>query len=158
MSEPADETDDSPQTPPAPTVEVPVDAVPNQGQAPASDAEGGQADTFPRAYVEELRTEAKDLRTKAKDADRYREAAMRSAKLLATAGVLHNPDDLKDSDDFWGEDGLPDQTKIRQAAEELAAERPYLARARGSVGQGARPEPEAASFSLAAALRKAAGY
>jgi hypothetical protein len=156
MTEP-DENDDEPQTPPAEPVEVPVDQVPNDGQSAGSEPAGPDSDTFPRAYVEELRTENKDLRTKAKDVDKYREAAMLAARRLATAGILHSPDDLPISDEFWAEDGLPDYEKIRKAAEELASERPYLARARGSVGQGARPEPSP-EFSLAAALRKAAGY
>ena len=70
----------------------------------------------------------------------------------ASAGILYDPSDLPVSEDFLGEDGLPDITKIRAAAEELASRKPHLARPRGSAGQGARSPAEPA-FSLAGMSR-----
>ena len=120
-------------------------------QQPETDA----ADTFDRAYVEDLRKEAAEARVKANQSDELRLKLMDAAKQLATAGVIRDPADLPDNSEFWGEDGLPDHEKIREAAEVLVTTKPWLAKARGSVGQGARAEPPA-EVTLGGILRGAA--
>jgi hypothetical protein len=107
-----------------------------------SGATDDEPDQFPRSYVEELRKENAAQRLKAKEADALREDLMTAAVQLMTAGVLRDPADLPVAPEFWGEDGRPDHEVIREAAEALAAAKPYLARARGKVGQGRQPEPE----------------
>jgi hypothetical protein len=120
-------------------------------QQPGTDS----AETFPREYVEQLRAENAEARVKANQSDELRLKLMDAAKQLSTAGVIRDPADLPDNPEFWGEDGLPDHEKIREAAEVLVSTKPWLAKARGSAGQGARPEPPA-EVTLGGILRGAA--
>ncbi|NKZ13658.1 hypothetical protein HGA11_22020 [Mycolicibacterium septicum DSM 44393] len=90
--------------------------------------------TFPRAYVEKLRTEAKDNRHRAETAEQNLDAVMRelfTAKVSAT-GKLADPDDLP----YDAE--LLDDDKLTAAIDELTTRKPHLAarKASGSVGQG----------------------
>jgi hypothetical protein len=113
-----------------------------------------EPDTFPRSYVEELRAEAAEHRLRAKEADRLRDALRTAVLARACDGILHDP--LPWSDDFDGEDGLPDPEKVREAAEGLAAEKPHLARVRGDAGQGFRGDESDAVVDLAELLRNGA--
>lgn len=71
----------------------------------------------------------------------------------AARGVLADPEALEWSDDYAGEDDLPDPAKLKAAAEKLAAERPWLARPRGPLpGQGVHSDSEA-PLSLSQLLR-----
>lgn len=120
--------------------------------APGSGPDGGgQAperpegeETFDRAYVEKLRKESADYRTKAKRSDDLQARLLDAAIREGTAGVLEDPTDLRiEPEDVMDDDGFPDVEKVRAAAQELAKEKPHLARRRpaGDVGQGARQEP-----------------
>ena len=105
-----------------------------------------EPDTFPRAYVEQLRRENADFRTKGKRAD---ELARRLTTAMAGAlGVLHDPSDLPVDDRLMGGDGLPDAEKIDAAVTELVRAKPHLARIRptGNVGQGTSSAPVSAGL------------
>lgn len=60
-----------------------------------------------------------------------------------------------DAADLAGDDGLPDEVKVRAAAEKLAADKPGLAKRRvaGDVGQGPRGQPTPPVVDLAEVLR-----
>ena len=70
-----------------------------------------------------------------------------------TAGVLAEP--LVWSDEYDGEDGMPDAEKITQAAEALALEKPHLARVNGQIPLGPQGD-ESDTVSLAGMLRQGA--
>lgn len=111
-------------------------------------------DLFPRAYVEKLRAEAASHRTTGQEARReallLREALQSAALREGCAGVLHEP--VEWSEDFIGEDGLPDVDRVREAAEALAEDKPHLARVRGDAGQRFRGT-ESGTVDLADLLR-----
>lgn len=127
----------------------------NEPQSTNSEPQTGteeEPDTFPRAYVEQLRQEAAENRKKAEQVSTLREALHAAYLRLGTQGILHDPEALAWSEDFTGEDGLPDVERIRAAAEALAEAQPWLSRPRGDVGQGYRGETSDA-VSLADLLR-----
>ena len=138
----------------------------DQDLKPETDAVDGQereqqddTDTFDRAYVEKLRSEAAEGRTARKDAEAtlervqtaYRDLAVSSA----VAGVLVDPSDLSWSDDYLDSDGLVDAEKVQQAATALLEQKPHLGRVVGDVGQGFKGE-QAKTVDLAGMLRAGA--
>ncbi|SER12181.1 hypothetical protein [Microlunatus flavus] len=139
-----------------------MDTIENASNDPSDPAEnpsenyGIESDdapeTFPRSYVEKLRTEAKEQRVKASRADYLATEVRRLAIREATRGLLADPSVLSWSDEFEGEDGLPDHDALRAAAEALADAKPWLARPRGDVGQGRHSTGDDAP-SLSALLR-----
>lgn len=88
-------------------------------------------ETFPREYVERLRTEAAEARVKAKRADDL--AHRLHGALVAATGRLADPTDLP-----FDETHLDDETALDAALDELLARKPHLAARtpRGDVGQG----------------------
>lgn len=117
------------------------------GEDPGADAE---PETFPRAYVEQLRREAGDARVKAKDRDDI--AQRLHTSLVAATGRLADPTDLAFEDEH-----LQDEAALSTAIDELLAAKPHLAsrRPRGDVGQGRTSDP-GATVDLAALLRSRA--
>lgn len=117
--------------------------------------ETDSADMFPREYVEELRTEAKSNREKASEATAAMERIQTAYRALAVSeavsDVLADPTDLPWTDDFLDENGLVDAEAVKAAAEELAAAKPHLARARGDAMQGFRQDDS--PFDLAELMR-----
>ena len=97
----------------------------------AQDASQGNAETFPREYVEKLRKEAAEARLKAKKADDYARQLF-TARVAAT-GRLADPNDLPFNTDLV--DDLP---ALEAAIDDLLAQHPhYAARTpRGDIGQG----------------------
>lgn len=122
----------------------------DQEQTEGQEGQEGQQDepdTFPRAYVEQLRQEAADARVKAKDRDTLA-AALWEARVAAT-GRLADPTDLA-----MPEDADPlDADTVAIAVDELLARKPHLASRRpaGDIGQGATASADAVD--LAALLR-----
>lgn len=115
-----------------------------------------ESETFPRSYVEELRTESAKHRTKAKRAD---DLAHRLVTAYASVSrKLADPSDLAMSDALLDDDGIPDREKVLAAVDELLTRKPHLAATRpvGDVGQGARGEA-AGMVSLGDLLRAGAG-
>lgn len=112
----------------------------------AEDTTGGDAETFPREYVEKLRKEAADARVKAKRADDL--AARLHTALVAATGRLADPSDLPFDDSH-----LEDAYALNAAVDALLARKPHLASRRpvGSIGQGATAPAD--SVSLAGILR-----
>lgn len=110
------------------------------------DAEG-EAETFPREYVEKLRKENADARVKAKRADDL--AARLHTALVAATGRLADPSDLEFDDAH-----LDDADALNAAVDELLARKPHLASRRpvGAIGQGATSS--ATSVDLAGILRQ----
>lgn len=109
-------------------------------------------DTFPREYVERLRSEAAGHRTKAKEAEARVETAVAEAVkplqerifglLVAGTGRLADPTDLPFNPE------LLDEAKLTTAIDTLLAAKPHLAKRKvvGDVGQGeGKPEE---TFSL----------
>lgn len=107
-------------------------------------------ETFPRAYVEQLRQESAGYRTRAQRSDALA-AALWEARVAAT-GRLVNPAELPLPDDA---DPM-DAEAVNAAVEALLTAKPYLANRipRGDIGQGAVGGGE--DFSLADVLRAGA--
>jgi len=113
---------------------------------PAPEADDDRQDTFPRAYVVELRKEAATYRERARQADDY--AKRLHAALVAADGRLADPSDL----DFDAAH-LDDAEALVGAVNALLASKPHLAarRPRGDVDQG--PRTSATTPTLGAMLR-----
>jgi hypothetical protein len=101
------------------------------GEQPPTDE-----DSFPRAYVEQLRAEAAEQRVKAKRADDLLAYAARVAVERYAADILADPRSLTYDDSMADDYGLPDGAKIEQAARALVEARPYLGKPGGDVLQG----------------------
>ncbi len=114
----------------------------------ATAAEGEQ-ETFPRAYVEQLRQEAADARVKARRADDLAQQLF-SARVAAT-GLLVDPADLP-----YDEQLLDDPGAMEAAIEALITAKPHLASRipRGDIGQGVSDPAD--TVDLAALLRAGA--
>lgn len=114
------------------------------GNLPPSDADD-EPETFPRAYVEQLRAEAAEHRVKAKDRDTLAERL--HVALVAATGRLADPTDLP-----FDEAHL-DEAALTAAIDALLARKPHLAsrRPKGAVGQGA--SASSADVDLAGILR-----
>lgn len=101
----------------------------------------GDADTFPREYVEQLRKESADHRTKTKAAEERADAlAKRLHRELVTAtGRLENPADLA-----FDAEHLDDADKLGAAIDALLSDRPYFAKRKvaGDAGQGPRGQAD----------------
>jgi len=95
-------------------------------QEPADDAE-----TFPRAYVEQLRQENGKYRQRAQKADTY--AQQLHTSRVAATGRLQDPTDLP-----YDEAHLESEEALSAAIDALLQAKPHLAsgRPKGSIGQG----------------------
>lgn len=138
-------TDHTPETQEVEEVE-PTPATPEVQEGTQEQKDDGDADTFPRSYVEGLRRENAEARVKAKRADEL--AARLHGALVAATGRLADPADLP-----FDEAHLDDESALSAAIDDLLASKPHLAsrRPRGDVGQGARAETQ--TVSLGALLR-----
>lgn len=118
---------DNTETTPEQVEETPEIEPDNTEETPEEDPQ-----TFPREYVEKLRSEAAEHRIRAKRADDY--AARLHTALVAATGRLADPDDLP-----YDEAHLEDAASLEQAIDDLLTRRPHLAsrRVTGTVGQGA---------------------
>lgn len=92
----------------------------------------GQAETFPRAYVEQLRKESAGYRERAQRAEEL-EQRLHTA-LVAATGRLADPTDLP-----FDVAHLDDADALAAAIDELVERKPHLKTRRlsGDVGQGA---------------------
>ncbi|RIT85167.1 hypothetical protein D2E82_03260 [Mycobacteroides abscessus] len=99
----------------------------DEGSDPESDPE-----TFPREYVQDLRSENARYREKAKTAEHY--AQRLHVALVAATGRLADPDDLP-----FDESHLDDPDALTAAIDALLERKPHLKSRRvvGDVGQGA---------------------
>ena len=120
-----------------------------EGHEDSTNASEGENE-FSREYVEKLRTENADYRNRAKKADDNLALARQYALKLGSSEFLREP--IEWSDDFLGEDGMPDLDAIKQAAEQYSLAHPQAAKVRGDSGSGYRGQ-ESDSFSLLDALR-----
>lgn len=116
----------------------------------AQDAAQGNAETFPREYVEKLRKEAAEARLKAKKADEY--ARELFAARVAATGRLADPTDLP-----FDAGHLDSPDALNAAIDALLDAKPHLASRvpRGNVGQGAGTASHD-DVDLAALLRRGA--
>lgn len=118
-----------------------------------ADADAGSSppETFPRAYVENLRAENAEQRVKARRVDDL--ARELFTLRVAALGRLADPTDLPYSEELLD----TDQPGLEAAVDELLARKPHLAdrRPSGDIDQGARPTPD--SVDLAGMLRARAG-
>ena len=98
----------------------------------AQDASQGNAETFPREYVEKLRKEAAEARLKAKKADDYARALF--AARVAATGRLADPSDLPFDPEL-----VDDTDALKAAIDELLQAHPHYASRtpQGDIGQGA---------------------
>lgn len=105
-----------------------------------------EPDTFPRAYVQELRDENAKYRQRAQRADDL--AARLHTALVAATGRLADPTELA-----YDETHLQDADALTAAIDDLLARKPHLATRRptGEVGQGASVAVE--TVDLAGLLR-----
>src|SRR3954469_11279857 len=137
-------------------VEPPEDSA--VADTPTTDAEDAadevqgddEHDTFPRAYVEELRRENARYRERARNADDY--AKRLHTELVRATGRLADPTDLE-----FAEEHLDDPDALAATLDDLLTRKPHLASRRptGEIGQGASPSA-ASSVDLAALLRQRA--
>ncbi|MBP2455182.1 hypothetical protein [Mycolicibacterium lutetiense] len=106
------------------------------------------AETFPREYVEKLRTENGKYRQRAGEADTL--AQRLHSELVRATGRLADPTDLP-----FDEGHLADPDKLAGAINELLEAKPHLATRRpsGDIGQGQRG-PATGSFSLLGMLKE----
>jgi len=112
-------------------------------EANAAEAE---ASVFDATYVAKLRAEAADNRIKAKRSD---DLARQVVRAMARAdGRLIDAEDLAFDQAFLDDDGLVDSDRVVGAIDQLIERKPHLAarRPEGTIGQGARPEPEQATL------------
>ncbi len=93
-------------------------------------------DTFPRTYVERLRTESAEHRTKAKAAAEALEPLQQRLHALVVAGTgrLADPSDLP-----FDAAHLDDEAALSTAIDTLLTSKPHLAsrRVKDDIGQGA---------------------
>jgi len=131
-AEPA-ETAAEPTEPPDPTGDTPEDA-----------------ETFPRAVVEELRRENAKYRTRAGQADAMSQRL--HLELVRATNRLADPSDLP-----FDENHLEDVSILDAAIDDLLSRKPHLASRRpsGDIGQGATGSAD--SVDLAGILRARAG-
>jgi hypothetical protein len=108
-----------------------------------------EPDSFPRAYVEQLRRENAEQRVKAKRADELGQRL--HLALVAATGRLADADDLP-----FDPAHLEDPEALTAAIDALLARKPHLASRRpaGDIGQGAGRVSE--DVSLAGILRASA--
>src|SRR5699024_6433518 len=114
--------------------------------------EPDDTDTFPRAYVEQLRRKGQNYRHRAQRAETRAEQLARELyrSRVAELGLLADPDDMEYDGEL-----LMDGAALRAAVTELVRSRPHLAarRARGDIGQHEQPAG-APGQSLGAILRR----
>lgn len=131
------------------TVVLDADETAEADQTEESDE---SSDTFPRSYVEKLRTEAKDHRHRAETAEARSEELTRQLFTLRVqaTGKLADPTDLE-----FDADLLTDDETLNAAIDDLLSRKPHLKARKigGSVGQGVTGNKEA-PFSLLGRLRQ----
>jgi hypothetical protein len=112
---------------------------------PSEESEG---DTFPRAYVEDLRQENGKYRQRAQQAEQF--AQRLHIEVVRATGRLADPTDIP-----FDETHLDDPAALTAAIDDLLAEKPHLASRRptGDIGQG-NLGPTAESFSLLGLLKQ----
>jgi hypothetical protein len=112
-------------------------------QLDANTDERADGDTFPRSYVEKLRTESAGYRDRAKTAEERAEALAKRlhAELVRANGTLVDPEALA-----FDAEHLDDAEKLSAAIEALTNAKPYLKarKATGDAGQGPRGDNKAA--------------
>src|SRR3954452_14712225 len=110
---------------------------------------GEDPETFPRAYVEELRQENGKYRQRAQKGDVY--AQRLHTELVRATGKLADPTDIP-----FDETHLDDPDALTAAVDDLLARKPHLASRRpvGDIGQGA--SDTTSNVDLAAILRQRA--
>lgn len=140
-----------------PGVEEVIADAPNNTEGDISDAnpEGSDlksdpyedAETFPREYVEKLRTENGKYRQRAGEADAL--ATRLHTELVRATGRLADPTDLP-----FDPDHVADAGKMSAAIDALLESKPHLASRRptGDIGQGNRGQG-GGSFSLLQMLK-----
>ena len=112
-------------------------------------------DTFPRVYVERLRSKSAQYRTAANEArqqaDDYRQQLW--AARVEAAGRLADPTDLPAPDD-----ADPDPDTVQAAIDDLLERKPHLAarRARGDIGQHQQRSGADGEVSLMGILQRGA--
>lgn len=147
------EAQNRPQDVPADNSGIGIPPENESAQGGTEDAESSD-ESFTREYVESLRAEAKGYREKAQRVDALTDAVRGYAiKEAATSAGLIDPEALVWSEDFEGEDGLPDHDQLLAAAQALARSKPWLVRPRGPLpGQGEHGSADE-GLSLSALLR-----
>jgi len=135
MSDTANTTDDPTDTPEdVQQADTLADEIrqtdPTEDQEPSATDD---ADTFPREYVEKLRSQNARYRDRAKVADTY--AQRLHTELVKATGRLADPSDL-----VYAEEHLDDPDTLTAALDALLAAKPHLASRRpaGDIGQGNR--------------------
>jgi hypothetical protein len=116
-------------------------------ESEGSDSES-EPETFPRAYVEDLRQENGKYRQRAQKGDEY--AQRLHTEIVRATGRLADPTDLP-----FDAEHLDDPNKLSAALDDLLDRKPHLATRRptGDIGQGHRG-PTSGSFSLLDMLKE----
>lgn len=131
------------------TTEVLPEVTPATSVAPVADEtpdDQPEPDTFPRAYVQQLRDESARYRQRAQRADGL--AQQLHTALVTATGRLEDASDLP-----YDETHLDDPAALQDAIEDLLARKPHLGSRtpRGNIGQGATRSGD--DVSLAGILR-----
>lgn len=111
-----------------------------------------EGDTFPRSYVEELRTENGTYRNRAKDAEAKADELAQAlwTERVRALGVLADPTDLP-----YDPEALDDLELIRSQADELLSSKPHL-RTRKITERAGQGERGAEAISLVELLQRGA--
>lgn len=121
-----------------------------EGSAPEQTP--GDEETFPRKYVEELRTENGNYRNRAKDAEAKADELAQAlwTERVRSLGVLADPTDLP-----YDPEALDDLEQIKAQADELLASKPHL-RTRKITERAGQGERGAETVSLVELLQRGA--
>ncbi|MBB2992361.1 hypothetical protein FHR72_003860 [Mycolicibacterium iranicum] len=136
------------------TVDDDVDVDVDEVSDDANDVEDKQdGDSFPRSYVEQLRTEAKTNRQRAEAAEQTLDRVQRAlfTSQVRATGKLADPTDLE-----YNEELLNDDDALTTAIDELLKKRPHYAAKKikgGDVGQGVTGK-QTEKFSLLGRLQQ----
>lgn len=138
-------------TEPAATTNDPADVTTDPDNEQRQDDEE-HGDTFPRSYVEKLRSESGGYRDRAKTAEALNDELSKRlhTELVRAKGVLADPTDLS-----FDPLHLDDDEKLTEAIDSLLTAKPHLRvrKPAGSVGQGVTGKVEQ-PFSLLDRLKQ----
>lgn len=119
------------------TADTEVEPDTDEGDTSDATPEGSDSesdpDTFPRAYVEKLRSQNARYRERAKTAEAYGKRL--HTEIVRATGRLADPTDLE-----FDEGHLDDPDALTAAIDDLLARKPHLASRKpvGDIGQGPR--------------------
>lgn len=117
------------------------------GEGNDTGEQNNEPDSFSREYVHELREEAKGYRENleevTKRGDTYFELLKLRTLEAATSDLMRATSDMPADDPrYYDNAGFPSLEGMREVAQEILQQKPYLAKPHGDVKQGVREESQ----------------